>query len=226
MQRALRRASRGAGRRGRVARRRSHRGHTGRQPAHRVRHNARTRRAGSDRRPPPAARRATCCSRFGRRRSRARPCSPTKPQIALGLEAERWHEARAALDDPGISRRRRGAAGDRLGASALHDPTEGGLLMRSSRDGRGRRDVGSASTERRALVRAGVCRMRGTRLRSVVDACLGDAARGVRLRKAASPGRHVAFAGGGSRGCRDRLRWRPVDGMYRRRRQPMPPRAA
>ena len=100
-----------------------------------------------------------------------------------GLDAETLAEARVALDDPGISAGRRGVAGDRLGASALHDPTEGGLLM-------GLHEMAAAAavglTDRPNAVlwfepASAVCD--GTRRRPVVDACLRDVARGIRLRR-------------------------------------------
>jgi hydrogenase expression/formation protein HypE len=46
-----------------------------------------------------------------------------------GLDAETLAQARLALDDPGISVVEPALLATRLGASALHDPTEGGLLM-------------------------------------------------------------------------------------------------
>ncbi len=46
-----------------------------------------------------------------------------------GLDAETLAQARLALDDPGISVVEPALLATRLGATALHDPTEGGLLM-------------------------------------------------------------------------------------------------
>ena len=78
-----------------------------------------------------------------------------RAQLAGRVAAATLAEAAGSLADPGISVVDAALRATTLGASAMHDPTEGGLSAGALRDGRDRRRRADRLGRRRSLVRAG-----------------------------------------------------------------------